>query len=266
MPAGRAPRCAGRFTEGQIIGILKEAEVAGKTTDLCRRHGISERREPAEGGHTDRVMLDPPSDRAHLLRRGLHLELFTIAWMIIEAVVAIGAGWLAGSIALVAFGFDSLVELVSGGVLLYRLRAEAHGRTAGETEKLERRALWVVGGTFFLLTGYVLYEVAATFWRREAPDPSRVGIALAVAAVIVMPVLGLAKQKIGAQLNSRALVADAAETFVCAYLSLTLLLGLALNSWLGWWWADPVAALVMVPFLLHEGWEAIEEAREAHDA
>ena len=185
--------------------------------------------------------------------------------MIIEAAVAIGAGWLAASIALVAFGFDSLIELVSGGVLLYRLRAEAHGRTEGETEKLERRALWLVGGTFFLLTGYVLYEAAATLWRRESPEQSRVGIALAVAAVIVMPVLGLAKQKIGAQLNSQALVADAAETFVCAYLSLTLLLGLVLNAWLGWWWADPVAALVMVPFLLHEGWEAIEEAREAHD-
>jgi divalent metal cation (Fe/Co/Zn/Cd) transporter len=211
-------------------------------------------------------MLDPPGDRAHLLRRGIHLELFTIAWMIIEAAVAIGAGWLAASIALVAFGFDSLIELVSGGVLLYRLRAEAHGRTEGETEKLERRALWLVGGTFFLLTGYVLYEAAATLWRRESPEQSRVGIALAVAAVIVMPVLGLAKRKIGAQLNSRALVADAVETFVCAYLSLTLFLGLVLNAWLGWWWADPVAALVMVPFLLHEGWEAIEEAREAHDA
>ncbi len=208
------------------------------------------------------MALDEKADRAALLRRGVRLEYFTIAWMVVEAAVSIGAGWLAGSIALIAFGLDSLIELVSGGVLLYRLQAEA--RAAGEeaTEELERRALWVVGATFFLLTAYILYEAGSTLWRRESPEVSAVGIVVAVAALIVMPLLARAKHKVGMTLRSEALVADAKETFVCSYISLTLILGLALNALAGWWWADPVAALLMVPFLIHEGWEAIEGAQE----
>ena len=182
--------------------------------------------------------------------------------MIIEAAVAIGAGWIAGSIALVAFGVDSVIELVSGGVLFYRLWIEAEGRGEAKTEQFEHRALWIVGVTFFLLSAYVLYESVTTLWHRESPEASVVGIALAIMALIVMPLLGWAKHQVGTRLESRALVADAKETFVCAYLSFTLLLGLGLNAGLGWWWADPVAALLMVPLLLTEGWEAVEEARE----
>lgn len=203
--------------------------------------------------------VDPHRDT--LLRDGVRLELFTIAWMVLEAAVALGAGWRARSIALVAFGLDSAVELVSGGVLFYRLRAEIRGRSEEGTEDLERRALRVVGLTFFLLVIYIAWESVMTITRHEVPEASRVGIGLAVAALVVMPALGFAKRRVGARLGSGALMADAKETFVCAYLSFTLLLGLVLNAILGWWWADPVAALVMVPFLVHEGWEALEEVR-----
>src|SRR5260370_21275932 len=166
------------------------------------------------------MALDGKPDRAALLRRGVRLEYFTIAWMVVEAAVSIGAGWLAGSIALIAFGLDSLIELVSGGVLLYRLEAEGRGASDEATEELERRALWVVGVTFFLLTAYILYEAGSTLWRRESPEASAVGIAVAVAALIVMPLLARAKHRVGMTLSSGALVADAKETIVCAYITL----------------------------------------------
>jgi len=204
-----------------------------------------------------------PESRAALLRRGICLELLTVGWMVVEAAVGITVGWLAGSIALLAFGLDSVVELISGGVLLYRLQAEGRGIGEAATEALERRALRVVGVTFLLLAAYALYEGAIILAGPELPMPSYVGVALAVAALVAMPFLGLAKRRVGLALGSHALVGDAKETFACAYLSFALLLGLGLNVSFGWWWADPVAALVMVPFLIREGWEAIAEAREA---
>jgi divalent metal cation (Fe/Co/Zn/Cd) transporter len=182
--------------------------------------------------------------------------------MVIEAAVGITIGWLAWSIALLTFGLDSVIELVAGSVLLYRLRAEARGIGEATTEALERQALQVVGVTFLLLAAYALYESAMIILGPELPIPSRGGVALAVAALVAMPLLGLAKRRVGLALGSHALVADAKESFACAYLSCTLLLGLGLNALFGWWWADPVAALVMVPFLIREGWEAIAEARE----
>jgi len=204
----------------------------------------------------------PPEERATLLRRGVHLELLTIGWMVVEAAVGITVGWLASSIALLAFGLDSVIELISGSVLLYRLRAEAGGVGEAAIKDLERRALRVVGVTFLLLAAYTLYESSMILLGPELPQPSYGGVALALAALIAMPLIGLAKRRVGIKLGSHALVADAKETFVCAYLSFTLLLGLGLNTLFGWWWADPVAALAMVPFLIREGWEAIAEARE----
>ncbi len=152
--------------------------------------------------------------------------------------------------------------LISGSVLFYRLRAEAAGVGEAATEDLERRALRVVGITFFLLAAYALYESAIIILGPELPQPSSVGIALALLALIAMPLLGVAKRQVGITLGSQALVADAKETFVCAGLSFTLLLGLSLNAVLGWWWTDPVAALAMVPFLIREGWQALADARE----
>lgn len=196
--------------------------------------------------------------RENLRRQALRLEYFTIAWNVAEAVVAIVAGWLAGSIALVGFGLDSIIESISGVTLLWRLRQQ------GELEaEAESRALRIVGLTFFLLAAYVTYEAVGDLWRRAEPGESLVGIVLAAVSLVVMPLLGHRKRRVARQLGSRALAADAMETYLCSYLSFTLLLGLGLNAWLGWWWADPVAALVMVGFMIREGLEALRPEEEA---
>lgn len=197
------------------------------------------------------------SGRGRLLRRALRLETLSIGYNILEAVVAIGAGWIAGSIALVGFGFDSAIETTSAVVVFLRLRAEARNRTSGATfERAERRAERVVGVTLIALAAYVLYESVATLIRGDEPAESLVGIVLAAMSVVLMPFLAWAKLRTGRALHSRALIADSKETFVCTYLSFTLLVGLGLNAAVGWWWADPVAALLMVPLIFREGREA----------
>lgn len=200
--------------------------------------------------------------RTQNLRQGLRLEYFTIGWNSLEAIVAIGAGVLAGSIALVGFGLDSIIEVLSGGILFWRLRAELGGADHAASERAERRALFLVGLSFFALAGYILYESGKKLWVRERPEESAVGLGLAILSLMVMPALAFAKHRTARRLGSRALAADAKETAICSYLSFTLVLGLGLNAWLGWWWADPVAALAMVPLVVHEGGEAVEEARE----
>ena len=211
------------------------------------------------------VVQHAATDRAMLLRTGLRLEVVTVGWNVLEAVIAITAGWLAGSIALVGFGLDSIIESVSGVALYQRLRGEMRAGSAEGSEERERRALWFVGVSFFLIAAYVLYEAATGLLQREQPEHSGVGIALAAASLVVMPLLGGAKLRTARQLGSRALAADAMETFVCSYLSLALLLGLGLNAWLGWWWADAAAGLAMLPLIVREGWEALEEALEGDD-
>ncbi len=200
------------------------------------------------------------------LRRGVWLEYFTVGWNSLEAVVAIGAGLLAGSIALVGFGLDSIIEVVSGAILLWRLRAELTGADSEVSERAERRALFAVGVSFFVLCAYVLYESGKKLWLREHPQESPVGFVLACLSLVVMPALALAKHRTAKKLGSRALAADAKETAVCSYLSLTLVLGLGLNAWIGWWWADPLAALAMLPLIVNEGREAIQKAREDPDS
>ena len=196
--------------------------------------------------------------RTALIKRGLRLEYFTVAWNVVEAVVAIGAGVVAGSVALVGFGLDSIIELTSGCVLIWRLRK--HGVTSEEAEsEAERKAIFVVGVTFFALAFYILYEAVGTLIGQEKPMESLVGIMLAAVSLMVMPYLGIAKRRVAARINSRALAADGLETLVCSYLSFTLLLGLGLNALFGWWWADPIAALAMLWLLVREGWEAVEE-------
>jgi len=194
-------------------------------------------------------------------RRALLAEYFTVGWNIVEGVVAVTAGVLAGSIALVGFGLDSYIEVASGLVLIWRLRK--HGFSDEEEEEAaEKRAILFVGATFVLLALYVLYESGKKLYFHEHPQESLLGIILAIVSLIVMPVLALYKKKIAAEINSRALRADALETLACSYLSLTLLLGLGANALFGWWWADPVAALAMIYFLVREGVEAIQEGRE----
>ncbi|MDW7679977.1 MAG: cation transporter, partial [bacterium] len=198
--------------------------------------------------------------RTRLHRRGLFLEYFTVSWNLIEAIVAITAGIIASSTALIAFGIDSLIELISGAALLWRLLKAGPNASAEQHSSAERRALYLVAATFFLLAGYILFESISSLIHREAPLTSLVGLILSIASLIIMPVLAYTKQLTGKKMGSRALVADAAETWVCAFLSLALLLGVGLNYVYGWWWADSVAAMAMLPVIIWQGWETLEEA------
>lgn len=196
---------------------------------------------------------DPVRDR--LVRRGVVLEIFTLSWMTVEAGIAIAAGVAAGSVALLAFGIDSMIEFVAALVVLQAFRAEQTGRSGGERE---RRALRMIGITFFLLAAYIVVEAGDTLINASVPKTSAAGIAVSAAALLVMPTLSAVKRRTGNRLGSGMLLADAAESLFCAYLSATVLVGLVLNASLGWWWADPIAALAVVPLVIKEGLEAIE--------
>ena len=191
--------------------------------------------------------------RAANVRRGRWLEYLTIGWNSLEAVIAIGAGLVAGSIALVGFGLDSIVEVSSGASLLWRLHMDAPEKR----ERAEQIALKLVGVSFLLLAAYVAFDAVKSLVTRETPEASYVGIGLAALSLVVMPLLARAKRKVAASINSRALQADSRQTDICAYLSAILLGGLLLNALCGWWWADPVAALVMTPIIVKEGVEAL---------
>ena len=184
-------------------------------------------------------------------RSGRRLEYFTLGWNVTEAAVAITAGVIAGSIALVGFGADSVIESLSSLVLLWRLQSHE------ADERRERLALRLVGVCFLILAAYVAFDAAHSLIRREPPHASFVGIGLSVVSLIVMPLLARAKRRVAARLGSAALAADSRQTGLCAYLSASLLVGLALNAAFGWWWADPVAALIMVPVILREGTQAL---------
>ncbi len=189
-----------------------------------------------------------------LVRHGRKLEHFTILWNSLEALIALASGFIAGSVALVGFGLDSLVEVTSGGALLWRLHQDDESRR----ERVERAALRIVGGCFVLLAGYVTYDSLSTLFTRRAPERSVPGMVLAAASLVVMPLLARAKRTVAAGIRSAAMTADAKQTEFCAYLSAILLGGLVLNAVLGWWWADPVAGLLMVPFIGKEGSEALQ--------
>jgi divalent metal cation (Fe/Co/Zn/Cd) transporter len=201
------------------------------------------------------------SGREALVRRALRLEQLSIGWMLIEGAVSIAAGLLARSVALIGFGLDSALELISAVALYRRLAAELRGQDAEAAERAEKKALRVVGLTLVLLAGYIVIHSGWTLWTRSAPRTSAAGLVVAGVALVAMPLLGFAKRRIGRTIESRALIADAEETFACAWLSAATVLGVGLHTALGWWWADPVAALAMVPFIVREGREALEEAK-----
>jgi divalent metal cation (Fe/Co/Zn/Cd) transporter len=195
------------------------------------------------------------SARLGLVRRGIGLEILTLLWMTVEAVVAVAAGIGAGSVALLAFGIDSVIEFVSALVVLRIFRAEQAGRGGGDDEQW---ALRVIGVTFFVLAGYIVADAGYTLIASSRPDSSVAGVAVSAAALLVMPTLCALKRRTGNRLESQMLLADAAESLFCAYLSATVLAGLVLNTAFSWWWADPVAALALVPFVIKEGREAFE--------
>jgi divalent metal cation (Fe/Co/Zn/Cd) transporter len=196
------------------------------------------------------------AERVGLLRRGVLLEAVTVAWNVLEGVVAGAAGALASSVALIGFGIDSFVETTSGAVVGWRLYSELNGRTDDGVEALERRARRIAGTLLLVLALYIIVDAGRRLlsFGAEARE-SRLGIVLTAIAAVVMPLLGWAKLRIAAVLGSGALRADAYESIACAWLSLTTLVGLILNAVFGWRWADPLAALAIVPMVVREGLE-----------
>ena len=196
-----------------------------------------------------------------LFRKALFLEYFTVGYNLLEAFVSILFGAMADSIALIGFGLDSIVESLSGLVLVWRL--QQHGKISAEQEeKIEKRAQMFVAITFFILAAYVLYESLNKLFSQEIPDPSLPGIIIAVVSIIVMPLLMVQKYRVGKQINSKALIADSKETLACAFLSVALLIGLGSNYLFGFWQADPIVGLIIVVFLVREGIENWQESRE----
>lgn len=205
----------------------------------------------------------PATGRWADLRRGIRIEQITIGWMIVEVIASLLAAVMAGSVALMAFGLDSGIELLSAGVLLWRLGLEISGAHAQRVATAERRAQSIVGWTLLALSVYVVVDAAWAFLHPQAlQSPALLGVLVAAAAVVIMPILVRAKRTIAAAIGSQALMGDAAEGVVCAYMAAVLLVGLVLRSWFGWWWADPVAAMGIVYFIVREAFEALGEARE----
>ena len=194
-------------------------------------------------------------ERTAVVRRGRRLEYFTIGWNAVEGLVAVTAGFLAGSVSLFGFGIDSFIEVTSGSVLLWRISVDSDER---KRERNEQIALRIVGICFLSLAAYIAYESFADLWFKRAPEHSVPGIILACASLVAMPLLSRAKRRVGHALGSAAMYADAKQTEFCTYLSAILLVGLLLNALFGLWWADPLAAAIMVPIIAKESVEGLQ--------
>jgi divalent metal cation (Fe/Co/Zn/Cd) transporter len=199
--------------------------------------------------------------RSAIADRGTRLEYFTIGWNSLEGLVAVISGAISGSVALVGFGIDSFIEVTSGATLLWMMSVDADERSR---DKNERLGLRIVGGCFIALAVYVTYEAVSDLVGRKAPEHSIPGIVLACTSLVVMPILSRAKKRVGRQLGSAAMSADAKQTDFCVYLSAILLAGLLLNAVLGWWWADPVAGLIMTPIIAKEGMKGMKAKTCCH--
>jgi divalent metal cation (Fe/Co/Zn/Cd) transporter len=194
------------------------------------------------------------AERQSAVRRGQWLTWATLLYNSLEAALSIGAGVVAGSVALVGFGVDSVIELTASGAGLWRLRADIDPLRRA---RAERHTVRLIGICFLALAVYVTFDAGQSLLGRHAPEESLPGIIIATASLVVMPVLARAKRRVAFTLASGALAAEAKQTQICAYLSAILLAGLALNATVGWWWADPAAALVMVPLIAWEGLQAL---------
>jgi cation diffusion facilitator family transporter len=193
-----------------------------------------------------------------LHKKALWLSYFTVGYNVLEGILSIFAGSLAGSIALIGFGLDSFVESMSGSVMIWRFRKSGK-ISEEEEEKVERKATRLIGYSFFILGAYVFYESGKKLYLQEIPDPSLLGIIVAIASLIVMPILFYLKYQTGKAIGSRSLVADSKETLACVFLSVALLTGLVLNYLYGLWQADPAVGLIIVIFLVKEGYSTLEE-------
>ena len=194
-------------------------------------------------------MAPPEQETSRLRRRGFWLEYASMTWMTVEATVAIVSGLIASSIALIGFGLDSVIEFFAAAVVVWQLWGTV-------SQERETRALRLIGGTFFVLAAYLTIESITDLVSQHRPGQSTAGIAVTAAALVVMPLLALVKRRTGQQLGNQVLIADAAESAFCAVTSAAALIGIGLNAWLGWWWADPVAALVIAGLAVREGIEA----------
>jgi divalent metal cation (Fe/Co/Zn/Cd) transporter len=192
--------------------------------------------------------------REELVRRGIRLSYATIGYNSLEAIVSLIAGLFAGSVALIGFGIDSLVEVSASGVAQWRLRSDLHQARRAQVEAITHR---IVGFCFLALAAYVVVDSGKTLWYRERPDRTIAGIVILSMSVVVMPLLARAKLKVASAMQSGALRAEARQTSLCAYLSIIALAGVVLNATLGWWWADPTAALCMVPIIVSEGIDGV---------
>ncbi len=208
------------------------------------------------------VPTESPPERAALIRRGLRLNYLTIGYNVFEAVASLIVGLLAGSVALVGFGADSVIEVAASLAAQWRLRMDHDTDHRAHAELTTHR---LVGASFLALATYIAVDSLHSLWLREAPERSVVGVVILALSVVVMPLLARAKRRVARGLNSRALESEAAQTSLCAYLSLIALAGVALNTAAGWWWADPVAALAMVPIIAQEGWEGIRGETSGDD-
>lgn len=202
-------------------------------------------------------------------RRALALSYFTVAYNLVECLLALLAGYLAGSVALVGFGLDSLLETLSGGVLIWRFRPRRAWSLMNETAvakataeaRLERRAVKIIGYTFFVLAAYIFYEAAQKLLFAEIPRPSLLGMGVALVSAVVMPALYLAKSRTGEALASGSLLADSKQSLACGALSVALLIGLGLNYLFGFWQADPLIGLLIALFLVREGHRTVKEEK-----
>lgn len=195
---------------------------------------------------------------SHLKKRALLLSYFTVGYNVIEGLASIAAGVIAGSSALIGFGTDSFVESLSGSIMIWRFRKHSN-MTHEEEERIEKKAVKFVAYAFFILGVYVIFESAKTLYLQEQPEKSLIGIIIAIASIIIMPVLFYLKYRTGKSIKSKSLVADSKQTFACVMLSFALLLGLGLNYFFGIWWADPLAGFVIAGFLIKEGYHAFRE-------
>ncbi len=202
-----------------------------------------------------------PARRGADVRAGVQIEIITVVWMIIEAVIAIGAGIIARSVLLTAFGLDSVIELVTGGALLWRLTTEARNGSLERVERAENKAAWITGIGLVLLCVYIVATAVLSFISGSKTEGSLVGIALAVVALFIMPWLVWRKRDIAERIHSSALRGDAACSLTCAYMAGALLVGVALTTLFGWWWVDGVAALALLYWIVPEAREALEGAR-----
>lgn len=201
-------------------------------------------------GELSRAPIVQDERRRELVRRGRMLSYLTLGYNVLEGIASLALGWLAGSVALVGFGFDSLIEVTSSLAALWRLRADLD---VTRREKVERMSLRIIGFCFVGLAVYILGDAGHALLTREAPTKSVPGIVVTALSIVIMPLLARAKRTVATSLGSRALQADATQTALCMYLSAIVLGGLALNALIGWWWADPIAAIAMTPFIAREG-------------